>query len=130
MSIAEIIGYFGAFGGFGTIVAILTLQIERRTKKAIASQEEAKGKQEDVKSKKDLADLEREIYERIVNTMQTQFDAQSKEINDLKDIQKDLLITIKIQEGNIESLQQTVNEYKKTCDDCQFRIEKKKTRSV
>jgi predicted nucleic acid-binding Zn-ribbon protein len=120
----------GLIGGTGGIATLLTLGIERRTKKAQARQEEARGNQEDVKAKKDLADLEREIYERIVSTMQSQFDNQSKEIKELKDTQKDLLKTIEIQDGNIKHLQETVNEYKQTCDDCQFRISKKVVKVV
>ena len=115
---------FLAIGGTAGITSILTLQIQRRKEKASAGQEEAKEKQEIVKSKKDLADLEREIYERIVATMQQQFDTQSKEIETLKWTQKDLIATIEIQKGNIEHLQKTVNEYKETCDTCQFRQEK------
>jgi response regulator RpfG family c-di-GMP phosphodiesterase len=115
---------FIAIGGTAGITSILTLQIQRRKEKASAGQEEAKEKQEVVKSKKDLADLEREIYERIVATMQQQFDSQSKEIETLKWTQKDLIATIEIQKGNIEHLQKTVNEYKETCDTCQFRQEK------
>jgi response regulator RpfG family c-di-GMP phosphodiesterase len=115
---------FLAVGGTAGITSILTLQIQRRKEKASAGQEEAKEKQEIVKSKKDLADLEREIYERIVATMQQQFDTQSKEIETLKWTQKDLIATIEIQKGNIEHLQKTVNEYKETCDTCQFRQEK------
>jgi response regulator RpfG family c-di-GMP phosphodiesterase len=115
---------FIAIGGTAGITSILTLQIQRRKEKASAGQEEAKEKQEVVKSKKDLADLEREIYERIVATMQEQFDSQSKEIETLKWTQKDLIATIEIQKGNIEHLQKTVNEYKETCDTCQFRQEK------
>jgi response regulator RpfG family c-di-GMP phosphodiesterase len=115
---------FLAVGGTAGITSILNLQIQRRKEKASAGQEEAKEKQEIVKSKKDLADLEREIYERIVATMQQQFDTQSKEIETLKWTQKDLIATIEIQKGNIEHLQKTVNEYKETCDTCQFRQEK------
>ncbi len=53
-----------AIGGTSGITTILTLQIQRRKGKAEAGQEEAKAHQEDVKEKKDLADLEREIYTR------------------------------------------------------------------
>lgn len=116
---------FIAIGGTAGITSILTLQIQRRKEKASAGQEEAKEKQEVVKSKKDLADLERDIYERIVATMQEQFDSQSKEISKLKETQKDLITTIEIQKGNIEHLQRTVDDYKETCDSCQFRMEKK-----
>jgi hypothetical protein len=122
---------FLAVGGTAGITSILTLQIQRRKEKASAGQEEAKEKQEIVKSKKDLADLERDIYERIVATMQEQFnkqdiviEKQSKEIKTLTETQKDLITTIDIQKGNIEHLQKTVNEYKETCDTCQFRQEK------
>lgn len=105
----------------------------------------SQAQQEETKAKKDLADFEREIYERIVNTMQGQFDeqnkkiqvqneeikgqneqikGQTKEIETLKETQKGLMSTIKIQDGNIKFLQETVNEYKATCDTCQFRQEK------
>ena len=122
---------FIAIGGTAGITSILTLQIQRRKERASAGQEEAREKQEITKSKKDLADLERDIYERIVSTLQEQFDSQnkiidkqSKEIKTLKDTQNELLFTVKLQNEQIEILQGTVDEYKTTCDNCQFRMEK------
>jgi len=131
-----------AIGGTSGITTILTLQIQRRKGKAEAGQEEAKAHQEDVKAKKDLADLERDIYTRIVQTMNTEFDsqnqkiksqneeitAQKKAITSLEDTQKDLLVTIKLQDDNIKQLQSVVTDYKETCDNCQIRIDKKMQR--
>jgi chromosome segregation ATPase len=84
---------------------------------------DAEAQQEETKAKRDLAGLEREIYERIVSTMQSQFDNQNKEINELK-------ATIQLYVGNIKHLQKTVDDYKQTCDDCQFRINKKVGKAV
>lgn len=118
---------FIAIGGTSGLTTILTLQIQRRKGKAEAGQEEAKAHQEDVKAKKDLADLERDIYTRLIETVNTELGQRDSKIKDLEDTQKDLLKTIEIQDGNIKHLQQTVNDYKETCDNCQVRIEKKKT---
>ena len=126
---------FLALGGFGTITTVLTFMFTvryvKRKERATAGQEEAREKQEDTKAKKDLADLERDIYERIVSTLQEQFDSQnkiiekqSKEIKTLKETQDQLQFTVKLQNEQIEILQGTVDEYKATCDNCQFRMEK------
>lgn len=122
---------FIALGGTATIIAaltfIVTVRYIKRKESATAGQEEAKEKQEVIKSKKDLADLERDIYERIVATLQEQFDKQNMKIND-QDIEiKDLKFANEIQKGNIAALEKTVSDYKATCDNCQIRIEKIKT---
>ena len=123
---------FLALGGTATITSILTLQIQRRKERASAGQEEAREKQEKVKSKKDLADLERDIYERIVATLQEQFDLQNKQIHD-QDVKivkqndeiKQLKYANELQKGNIIALEKIVKDYKETCDNCQIRIDKK-----
>ena len=118
-----------AIGGTSGITTILTLQIQRRKGKAEAGQEEAKAHQEDVKAKKDLADLERDIYTRLIETVNEELKSRDAKIENLEDTQKELLSTIKIQDGNIYRLNSIVNDYKETCDNCQIRIEKKKTKA-
>jgi len=111
-----------AIGGTSGITTILTLQIQRRKGKAEAGQEEAKAFQEDVKAKKDLADLERDIYTRLTETISIELQSRDKKIVELQNTQNDLLRTIDIQNGNIKHLQKTVDDYKKKCDNCQFKL--------
>jgi len=111
-----------AIGGTSGITTILTLQIQRRKGKAEAGQEEAKAFQEDVKAKKDLADLERDIYTRLTETISIELQSRDKKIVELQNTQNDLLKTIDIQNGNIKHLQKTVDDYKKKCDNCQFKL--------
>ena len=111
-----------AIGGTSGITTILTLQIQRRKGKAEAGQEEAKAHQEDVKAKKDLADLERDIYTRLTETISIELQSRDKKIIELQNTQNDLLKTIDIQNGNIKHLQKTVDDYKKKCDNCQFKL--------
>jgi len=111
-----------AIGGTSGITTILTLQIQRRKGKAEAGQEEAKAHQEDVKAKKDLADLERDIYTRLTETISIELQSRDKKIVELQNTQNDLLKTIDIQSGNIKHLQKTVDDYKKKCDNCQFKL--------
>jgi hypothetical protein len=115
-----------AIGGTSGLTTILTLQIQRRKGKAEAGQEEAKAHQEGVKAKKDLADLERDIYTRLIETVNVELKSRDGKIKDLEDTQRDLYTTIKIQDDNIKHLQSVVKDYKDTCDNCQIRIEKKK----
>lgn len=113
--------------GIGSaLTGIIFWKIYRSKEQGLAQQETGRGEQESVKAKKDLADLERDIYTRIVNTMQSQFDVQSLEIKELKSTQNELLITNQLQGETIKHLQKTVDDYKLTCDTCQIRIEKKK----
>ena len=111
-----------AIGGTSGITTILTLQIQRRKGKAEAGQEEAKAHQEDVKAKKDLADLERDIYTRLTETITIELQSRDKQIVLLQNKQNDLLKTIEVQNGNIKHLQKTVDDYKKKCDNCQFKL--------
>ena len=117
-----------AIGGTSGITTILTLQIQRRKGKAEAGQEEAKAFQEDVKAKKDLADLERDIYTRLTETISIELQSRDKKIVELQNTQNDLLKTIDIQNDNIKHLQSVVTDYKETCDNCQIRIDKKMQR--
>ena len=111
-----------AIGGTSGITTILTLKIQRRKGKAEAGQEEAKAFQEDVKAKKDLADLERDIYTRLTETISIELQSRDKKIVELQNTQNDLLKTIDIQNDNIKHLQKTVDAYKKKCDTCQFKL--------
>ena len=111
-----------AIGGTSGITTILTLQIQRRKGKAEAGQEEAKAHQEDVKAKKDLADLEHDIYTRLTETIFIELQSRDKKIVELQNTQNDLLKTIDIQNDNIKHLQKTVDAYKKKCDTCQFKL--------
>jgi len=111
-----------AIGGTSGISTILTLQIQRRKGKAEAGQEEAKAHQEDVKAKKDLADLERDIYTRLTETISIELQSRDKKIVEFQNTQNDLLKTIDIQNKNIKHLQKTVDDYKKKCDTCQFKL--------
>jgi len=107
--ISIIIGYI--FGG-------------KQKQKVDLKKDEALLKQEDVKAKRDMADLESEIYTRLTERLDNELVLRDKEVEELKFIQKDLITTIKIQEGNIKSLQKTVDDYKRICGNCQVRIEK------
>jgi hypothetical protein len=113
-----------AFGGFGTFTAVLTFLITiryiKRKERAIAGQEEGKERQENLTAQK----MTDEVYALMSLRLKEQFDGMNAEIKTLKETQKDLITTIEIQKGNIEHLQKTVNEYKETCDTCQFRQEK------
>ena len=111
---------FLALGGTATITSILTLQIQRRKERATAGQEEAKEKQEHLNAQK----ITDEVYTLMSSRLKEQFDGMNKEIKILKETQAGLLKTIEIQKGNIEHLQKTVDNYKETCDSCQFRQEK------
>jgi len=117
-----------AIGGTSGITTILTLQIQRRKGKAEAGQEEAKAHQEDVKAKKDLADLEHDIYTRLTETISIELQSRDKKIVELQTTQNELLKTIDIQNDNIKHLQSVVTDYKETCDNCQIRIDKKMQR--
>lgn len=107
--ISIIIGYI--FGG-------------KQKQKVDLKKEEALLKQEDVKAKRDMADLESEIYTRLTERLDNELILRDKEVEELKLVQKDLIYTIKIQDGNIESLQETVADYKALCDNCKIRIDK------
>jgi len=107
--ISIIIGYI--FGG-------------KQKQKVDLKKEEALLKQEDVKAKRDMADLESEIYTRLTERLDNELILRDKEVEELKLVQKDLIYTIKIQDGNIESLQKTVSDYKAICDNCKIRIDK------
>lgn len=97
----------------------------KQKQKADLKKTYAEALQEDIKAKKDLADMERDIYTRLIETVESELKHRDEKINVLEETQKNLLKTIEIQEGNIKHLQETVNEYKQTCDDCQYRISKK-----
>jgi len=97
----------------------------KQKQKADLKKTYAEALQEDIKAKKDLADMERDIYTRLIETVESELKHRDEKINTLEETQKNLLKTIEIQEGNIKHLQATVNEYKQTCDDCQYRIAKK-----
>jgi chromosome segregation ATPase len=97
----------------------------KQKQKADLKKTYAEALQEDIKAKKDLADMERDIYTRLIETVESELKHRDEKINVLEETQKNLLKTIEIQEGNIKHLQETVNEYKQTCDDCQYRIAKK-----
>lgn len=83
---------------------------------------DAEAQQEEIKVKKDLADLERDIYTRLTETITIELQSRDKQIVLLQDKQNDLLKTIEIQNGNIKHLQKTVDDYKKKCDNCQFKL--------
>ena len=81
-------------------------------------------KQEDVKAKRDMSDLESDIYTRLTTRLDNELILRDKKVDELKEIQEGLKHTIKIQEGNIKSLQKTLADYKAMCDNCKFRIDK------
>jgi len=117
ISILEIIL---ALGGTSFVTTVLTLQIQRRKGKAEAGQEEGKEKQEHLNAQK----ITDEVYALMSGRLKEQFTEMENEIDVLKENQKQLLVTVKIQRENIEKLQQEVTDYKATCDTCQFRQEK------
>jgi predicted nucleic acid-binding Zn-ribbon protein len=102
----------------------------KQKQKTELKKSDAEAQQEETKAKKDLADLERDIYTRLIETVNNELGQRDTKIKHLEDTQKDLLKTIEIQTGNIEHLQKTVDDYKQTCDDCQFRITKKVGKAV
>ena len=82
--------------------------------------------QENVKTKRDMADLESEIYTRLTERMDRELVERDSEISQLKAVQKELQVTVELQVGTIKTLQNMVENYKATCDDCQFKVSKTK----
>jgi hypothetical protein len=122
----QVIGLiFGSGGVFSAITYFLMFKINKKKENAIADQE-------NVTAKKNMADLESEIYARLTQRLTNELDTRDAKIKDLEETQrlteqtqKGLIDTIRVQDGNIKHLQTIVNEYKQTCDECQFRLSKK-----
>ena len=98
----------------------------KQKQKSELKKTDAEALQQDVKAKKDLADLERDIYTRLIETINQELETRDEKINQLQETQKNLLKTIELQNGNIKHLQKMVDDYKATCDNCQVRIDKTK----
>lgn len=98
----------------------------KQKQKAELKKTDAEALQQDIKAKKDLADLERDIYTRLIGTINQELMTRDEKINQLQETQKNLLKTIELQNGNIKHLQKMVDDYKATCDNCQVRIDKTK----
>jgi hypothetical protein len=105
---------------FGS-TTLVSIYIAWKSRNHELKKSEAQAKQEEVKSKKDLSDLEHQIYVRLSEELNSQLNIRSKKIKDLEETQQDMLLTIKLQVGNIKSLSKLVEDYRKTCDDCKFR---------
>jgi len=115
----QVIGLiFGSGGVFSVITYFLMFRINKKKENAVADQET-------VTAKKNMADLESEIYARLTQRLTNELDTRDAKIKDLEQTQKGLIDTIRVQDGNIKHLQTIVNEYKQTCDECQFRVAKK-----
>ena len=115
----QVIGLiFGSGGVFSVITYFLMFRINKKKENAVADQET-------VTAKKNMADLESEIYARLTQRLTNELDTRDAKIKDLEQTQKGLIDTIRVQDGNIKHLQTIVNEYKQTCDECQFRLSKK-----
>ena len=111
---------FIALGGSSGISILFMHQIQRRKEKALAGQEEGKEKAEHANAQK----ITDEVYALMSSRLKEQFIEQEEKIDKLEETQRQLLHTVKIQKGQIESLEQTVNEYKALCDSCEFRNER------
>jgi hypothetical protein len=74
----------------------------------------------------DVVDFENKITERVVLRLEGDNLKKENKINELSETVEQMGVTIKIQAKNIEALHKEVNDYKETCDNCQFRLEKKK----
>jgi predicted nucleic acid-binding Zn-ribbon protein len=98
----------------------------KQKQKSELKKTDAEALQQDIKAKKDLADLERDIYTRLIETINQELETRDQKINQLQETQKNLLKTIELQNGNIKHLQKMVDDYKATCDNCQVRIDKTK----
>lgn len=98
----------------------------KQKQKSELKKTDAEALQQDIKAKKDLADLERDIYTRLIGTINQELMTRDEKINQLQETQKNLLKTIELQNGNIKHLQKMVDDYKATCDNCQVRIDKTK----
>jgi hypothetical protein len=98
----------------------------KQKQKSELKKTDAEALQQDIKAKKDLADLERDIYTRLIETINQELETRDEKINQLQETQKNLLKTIELQNGNIKHLQKMVDDYKATCDNCQVRIDKTK----
>jgi predicted nucleic acid-binding Zn-ribbon protein len=119
----QVIGLiFGSGGVFSVITYFLMFRINKKKENAVADQET-------VTAKKNMADLESEIYARLTQRLTNELDTRDAKIKDLEETQKGLIDTIRVQDGNIKHLQTIVNEYKQTCDECQFRLSKKQIKN-
>lgn len=95
---------------FGS-TTLVSIYIAWKSRNADVKKSEAQATQEEIKGKKDLADLEREIYERVLNELNNHLLTRDKEINTLQEI--------------VNDLKKQVEDYKTICDKCQFRNEQK-----
>lgn len=105
---------------FGS-TTLVSIYIAWKSRNHELKKSEAQAKQEEVKGKKDLSDLEHEIYLRLSKELNNQLDTRSKRIKDLEEAQEQMKTTIKLQVGNIESLTKLVENYRKTCDECKLK---------
>ena len=111
---------FLALGGTSGISVLFMHQIQRRKEKALAGQEEGKEKAEHANAQK----ITDEVYALMSSRLREQFQEMTKEIERLEETQKQLQFTVRFQAEQIQSLEKIVDEYKATCDNCQFRMEK------
>jgi hypothetical protein len=120
MGIVEIILLIAGSGGVsGFVTWAVTVKAQKKKENAIADQEV-------IRAKFDLNAFENQIFERVTNRMQLIIDEQEKHIGELKENQSQLLIANNLMQGKIDVLEKMVQDYKETCDNCQFRLEKKK----
>jgi chromosome segregation ATPase len=116
--IETILVIIGSGGISGFITWVVTVKSQKQKEQALADQE-------GVKAKADLSTLERDIYLRLSTELDERLQRSSGRIGELEDTVKDMEVTIKLQTDNIKHLERVVNDYKQTCDNCKFRIEKK-----
>lgn len=95
---------------FGS-TTLVSIYIAWKSRNSELKKSEAQATQEEVKAKKDLADLEHEIYERVLNELNKHLITRDEEITSLK--------------NQVENLKSQVEDYKTICDKCQFRHEQK-----
>jgi predicted RNase H-like nuclease (RuvC/YqgF family) len=134
MGIIEIILLIAGSGGVsGFITWAVTVKAQKKKENAIADQET-------VKARLDLHVLENQVFDNVVKRMQGLIDdlesenKRKDEINEkhqktlktVEENQKQLLHANEMLTGKVEHLEKIVQDYKETCDNCQFRLEKKK----
>jgi predicted RNase H-like nuclease (RuvC/YqgF family) len=128
MDLLSIISTILAFLTGGGLVAILTVRQHKKMKEGEATQSVERGKQEQLNT----VEIQDRIYERLNSRLEIELKTRDKKIDDfekenteLREEVKQLRIANKLNSGKIEELENIVNEYKTTCENCQFRLDQK-----
>jgi hypothetical protein len=101
------------------------VKAQKKREEGFAQQETARGKQETVKADFDLREFERSIFQEVSLMLKEQTETLKEENTQLREEVGQLRTANQLNTGKIEELEKTVEEYKKTCDHCQFRLDQK-----